>query len=211
MVSVKGGPGVTETHDISAIEARLQAFERRAAQQPGRAAAVAISLLQVADGVWSFPLTVRSSGLRVHAGQYALPGGRISPGETALDAAARETAEEVGLPESLWHRHYLLDDYVTRSGHVITPVVLVGDAPAPELRPNPAEVRDAFYVAMGELGAVEQRAAYDDSGDRAFALHVAGDLVFAPTGGILLQFRDAALRGVTTRVQQVGEPVFAWS
>jgi len=197
--------------DLPSIEARLRAFSRRSAQVTGRAAAVAIALARSSSGEWCFPLTLRSSRLRVHAGQYALPGGRMSAGESALQAAVRETSEEVGLGERQWQSHYLLDDYVTRSGHIITPVVLVTDQTAARLRPNPAEVHQAFYVPLSGLGAVEPRAAYDDSACVAFALHVGPRLIFAPTGAILLQFRDLVLEGKTTRVQGVGEPVFAWS
>lgn len=123
----------------------------------------------------------------------------------------RETEEELGLAAESWQRHYLLDDYLTRSGHVITPVVLLTDRPAAQLQPDPGEVADAFYVRLGELGAVEPRAAYDDSANRAFAIHVGPLVIFAPTGALLLQFRDLAIAGKTTRVQDVGEPVFAWA
>lgn len=198
------------TLDLEVIERALQKFQRLPAKRAGRAAAVAIALTRTSDGAWCFPLTVRASGLRSHPGQFALPGGHVSAGESAREAAARETEEEVGLTAGTWRRHYLLDDYVTRSGSVITPVVLLGDAPTSALQPNPTEVAQAFYVPLDALGAVEPSAPYDDI-NRAFALHVGAHLVFAPTGAILLQVRDLVLEGRTTRVQDVGEPIFAWS
>jgi 8-oxo-dGTP pyrophosphatase MutT (NUDIX family) len=197
-------------YDLHAIERRLQTFQRLPASRAGRAAAVAIALCRDSDGAWCFPLTVRASGLRAHPGQYALPGGHIASGESAWETASRETEEEVGLAAGQWRRHHLLDDYITRSGSLITPVVLVSDTPLAGLQPNPTEVASAFYVRMDALGAVEPLAAYDDT-NRAFAIHVAGHLVFAPTGAILLQFWDLVREGRTTRVQDVGEPMFAWA
>lgn len=55
-----------------------------------------------------------------HAGQWALPGGKLDEGETAVDAALRELQEELGLQLTPDHVLGLLDDYTTRSGFVMT-------------------------------------------------------------------------------------------
>lgn len=76
----------------------------------------------------AFILTIRTAKLKNHAGQRAFPGGRIDPGESPERAALRELQEEVGIalpPENILGR---LDDYATRSGFVITPVVVWGVA-----------------------------------------------------------------------------------
>jgi len=52
----------------------------------------------VAGGA-SFVLCRRSAGLNRHASQWALPGGRLDHGETPIDAALRETDEEVEVPD----------------------------------------------------------------------------------------------------------------
>lgn len=127
---------------------RLGAFERRPAPLDGRrAAAVAVTLVPDAEGQPCWVLTRRASRLNRHAGQWALPGGRLDPGERAEAAALRELEEEVGLalPDSAVLG--LLDDYPTRSGYVITPVVVWGGE-APELRPDPREVAEVHRIPL---------------------------------------------------------------
>src|SRR5215211_2007883 len=111
------------------IAARCAGFARLPAKQPSLAlkrAAVAITLVEASDGPGgtALLLTLRAAGLRAHRGQWALPGGRCDEGETLVAAALRELHEELG-PE-LGEEHVLgvLDDYPTRSGYLITPVVV---------------------------------------------------------------------------------------
>src|SRR5258706_197476 len=97
-------------------------------------------------------LTGRAEHLRTHAGQWALPGGRIEAGEAPEHAALRELAEEVDLvldPSSAILGR--LDDYVTRSGFMITPVVVWAGA-ARGLRPNPSEVQSIHRIPIEEFG-----------------------------------------------------------
>src|SRR5437762_11274407 len=122
------------------VRARLAAFPRLEASASGLVpAAVAVALLPNRNGVPCFLLTRRAAGLRRHAGQWALPGGRLDTGETAIDAALRELAEEVGLGCGADTVLGTLDDYATRSGFVITPVVVSGGAGA-ALVPDPEQV-----------------------------------------------------------------------
>ena len=89
-------------------------------------AAVAIALVEAdeADGGTALLLTRRAAGLRTHRGQWALPGGRCDEGETPVAAALRELHEELGLGLGPGDVLGLLDDYPTRSGYLITPVVV---------------------------------------------------------------------------------------
>ena len=98
-------------------------------------------------------LTRRAAGLRAHRGQWALPGGRCDAGETPVEAALRELHEELGLalgPDAVLG---LLDDYPTRSGYLITPVVVWAGAGA-AMSPNPQEV-----ASVHRIGARHHRAA----------------------------------------------------
>jgi 8-oxo-dGTP pyrophosphatase MutT (NUDIX family) len=165
----------------------------------------------VAGGA-SFVLCRRSAGLNRHASQWALPGGRLDPGEGSVDAALRETAEEVGVHLDDGAVLGLLDDYATRSGYVITPVVLWG-GPAVELEPDPAEVLAVYRVGLHELTRPDSpRFVTIPESDRPVVqVPLGGDLIHAPTGAVLVQFRWVALDGrVDARVADFEQPVFAW-
>ncbi|HEY7540458.1 MAG TPA: CoA pyrophosphatase, partial [Methylomirabilota bacterium] len=120
------------------VRTNLAGFTRQAIAPDGRRpAAVAVVLLPDDDGRACFLLTRRTATLRAHARQWALPGGRIDAGETIEGAALRELREEVGLALEPSAVLGLLDDYGTRSGFIITPVVAWGGEHV-ELVPNPA-------------------------------------------------------------------------
>lgn len=194
------------------VQRNLQSFDRRELGTSGlRRAAVAIVLVAGVDGAPAFLLTRRASGLADHPGQFALPGGRIEPGETAAEAACRETAEEVGVafgPEALLGP---LDDYQTRSGFVLTPFVAWGGA-APDLRANPEEVAVVYRVPLTDLDqeSIPVLRTIPESDRPVLSLPLCGTQVHAPTAAVIYQFREVALRGGTTRVDGFEEPVWAW-
>ena len=167
-------------------------------------------MVGVAGGA-AFLLCRRPSSMRRHPGQWALPGGRLAASETPLDAALRELDEELGLrlgPETVvgW-----LDDYATRSGFVITPVVLWCDGD-PRLTPDPGEVHAAYRIGLKALLDGEPRFIRIPESERpVLQLPLGNDLIHAPTGALLYQFREVALRGeIGQRVDHLEEPVFAW-
>jgi 8-oxo-dGTP pyrophosphatase MutT (NUDIX family) len=183
----------------------LRRFERVALPLDGRrAAAVAIAVSD--DG---FLLTRRAPRVRAHAGQFALPGGRLDPGEDAVDAAVRELREEVGASAARADVLGLLDDYPTRSGYVITPVVLwVSDGR--RLQANPDEVAELYQIPLSSLDVTPRFVTIPESDRPVIQLPLVGHLVHAPTAAVLYQFREVALHGRTTRVAHLEQPVFAW-
>ena len=190
----------------------LRRFGAAAAPPAGATpAAVAIAVLAGPDGRPCFLLTRRSAGLRKHPGQFALPGGQVAAGEPAPDAARRELAEEVGVTSSASDVLGVLDDYVTRSGFVITPVVLWLADRAHEIVPQPAEVAQVYLVPVADLGAEPVFAAVPDPAAPLIRVPLLGGFVHAPTGAILYQFAELVLRGRTTRVAHFAQPRFAWS
>jgi 8-oxo-dGTP pyrophosphatase MutT (NUDIX family) len=105
--------------------------------------AAALLLVYPSDGGISVPLTVRSSGLRRHAGQISLPGGATDPGETLEQAALREAQEEIGVdPVAVRVLGELTPVHVLVSGFTLHPIVGVSDE------------RPAFRLAHGEVDEV---------------------------------------------------------
>lgn len=157
-------------------------------------------------------LTRRSARLRSHAGQWALPGGRLDGAETPLAAALRELQEEVGLDLGEDDLLGVLDDYATRSGFVITPFVFWGGENADVLA-CPDEVRSVHRIAFSELCRSDSPrfVSIPESERPVVQIPVGGDLIHAPTGAILLQFRRVAIEGTLERVADYEQPVFAWA
>jgi 8-oxo-dGTP pyrophosphatase MutT (NUDIX family) len=176
-----------------------------------RHAAVAVVLLPDAEGRPCFVLTRRAGGLRRHAGQWALPGGRLDPGESPEDAALRECTEEVGLALTSSALLGRLDDYATRSGFVITPVV-AWSAESKALTPDPKEVAAIHLVALAELErpGVPHLRRIPESERPVISIPLVGTHIHAPTAAILFQLREVGVWGRATRVAHYEQPVFAW-
>jgi 8-oxo-dGTP pyrophosphatase MutT (NUDIX family) len=196
-----GDPLAAGDIDMSVVPGDLDAAERR--RLDGR-------MVGVAGGA-AFLLCRRASRLRRHAGQWALPGGRIDEGETPLDAALRELDEELGLRLGADSVVGWLDDYPTRSGYVITPVVLWGGAD-PHLAPAPDEVLAVYRIGLHALRDGEPRFVSIPESDRpVLQLPLGNDLIHAPTAAVLFQLRQVGLLGRSgERVDHLEQPVFAW-
>jgi 8-oxo-dGTP pyrophosphatase MutT (NUDIX family) len=197
------------------IAARCAAFARLPAAEPALAlkhAAVAIALVAAGDesGGTALLLTRRAASLRTHRSQWALPGGRCEADETPIEGALRELHEELGLAIQSDDVLGVLDDYPTRSGYLITPVVVWAGS-SETLAPNPEEVASVHRIA---LDAIEQADAFDfttipQSTRRVIRFHHDGLMIHAPTAALIYQFREV-LAGRDTRVAELEQPVFAW-
>lgn len=197
------------------IEARVAAFTRledtTTSAQPLKRAAVALVLAQADDAVATgLLLTLRASSLRAHSNQWALPGGRCDPGETPTQTALRELDEEIGLRLGTGDVIGVLDDYPTRSGYLITPVVMWAED-SRQLRPNPDEVASVHRIALTELLRLQ---AFDfisipESERRVIRYSHFGHMIHAPTAALVYQFSEL-LAGRVTRVAELEQPVFAW-
>lgn len=193
---------------------RLQRFEVRRRPDAGslKHAAVAVVVAQAEDSSDAvFLITRRTPRLRAHGGQWALPGGRVDAGETIEQTALRELHEELGVLAGADDILGTLDDYPTRSGYLIAPVVvwLPGKT---QVTPNPGEVAAAYRIPCAELfreGSPEI-VAIEESDRPIIRLPLPVATVNAPTAAVLYQFREVALAGRDTRVDHFEQPVFAW-
>ncbi|MCV7227938.1 NUDIX hydrolase [Mycolicibacterium komossense] len=167
-------------------------------------------MVDVSGGA-AFLLCRRASRLRSHSAQWALPGGRLDAGETEIDAALRESQEELGIELAESSVLGLLDDYPTRSGYVITPVVIWGGGRL-DLQPAPDEVVAAYRVGLHQLQRDDSPRfiTIPESSRPVVQIPLGNDLIHAPTGAVLLQFRWWCLEGRHDRVDELEQPVFAW-
>lgn len=207
------------------VRERLAAFAvRRLAVGTQRAAAVAIALVEEGGGAelagvpapprWSgraaLLLTRRAAALSSHGGQWALPGGRIDGGESAEAAALRELQEEVGLTLTPDDVLGTLDDYASRSGYVITPVVVWAGAAA-VLQANPDEVASVHRIPVPEFLRPDAPLLdpSEDPGREILRMPVGDTWIAAPTAALLYQFCEVCIRGRATRVAHYDQPLFA--
>ena len=208
------------------IRSNLQQFVNRTHNKEGyRKAAVAITLVDIQEApvIYDIPydaswadhaaiiLTKRSSTLKKHASQWALPGGRIDKGESPEQTALRELHEEVGLqlgPERIIGR---LDDYSTRSGFTIKPVVVWG-GPGTTLTANPEEVSSIHRIPLSEF--MRRDAPILDPMPHGrhpvLRMPVGNSSIAAPTAAMIYQFREVAIWGKEIRVDHFEQPYFAW-
>jgi len=179
-----------------------------------RRAAVALVVVnsEVEMGA-SVLITLRPRTIKRHSNQFALPGGRLDEGETIVEAALRELDEEVGLKLSEADVIGRLDDYPTRSGFCISPVVMWGGDPI-DIHPDPNEVAEVFRIPLSELNSPEipilNLAPGAEHPVLSAMIPTVGGRMYAPTAAILYQFREVAIRGEQTRVAHFDQPAFAW-
>jgi 8-oxo-dGTP pyrophosphatase MutT (NUDIX family) len=161
------------------------------------------------DGSAWLVLTRRAQHLRAHKGEVAFPGGRQDDNETLMEAALRETREEIGLDTELIEIVGELDHLATVSSNSSI-VPYVGVLPGRPLRftPNPDEVETVITVSIDELlqddvfhsELWEWQQATGLAGERpVHFFHLYGDTVWGATARILVN-----LLSIVTGVEHPG-------
>lgn len=192
------------------IGANLAEFERIPVVRPDlKQASVAVCVMPPSAGE-TLLITRRARGLRSHAGQWALPGGRRDPGETLEATALRELREETGLRLDAGAVLGLLDDYVTRSGYVITPVVVWGGAVHGRLSGAASEVTQIYQISLADLDVEPELLTVPETEAPVIRLPLLDRFVHAPTAAIIYQFCQVGLHGKPQRVAHFEAPVFLW-
>ena len=217
---------VCNHHLLNHIRTNLERFDPWSGRDTDNAkAAVAVTIVDTRhhpdiDGI-SFStatadhaavvLTRRTATLRNHPGQWALPGGRMEAGERLQETVLRELEEEVGLrlgEERILGR---LDDYSTRSGFTITPLVVWGGSDV-TMAANPDEVASIHRIPLAEFlrddAPVFQT--IPESEHPVLFMPVGSSCIAAPTAAVIYQFREVALLGRESRVAHYEQPYFAW-
>ncbi len=217
---------ICNDHLLRHIRVNLKRFTPRALDNAGRKkAAVAITVVDIQNGsdrcdmgfceAWpghaAIILTKRALKLRNHAGQWALPGGRMEAGESPEETALRELEEEVGLKLGADQIIGRLDDYSTRSGFTIKPVVAWG-GPCRTLTANPQEVASIHRIPLAEFMRRDAPILRDipESDHPVLLMPVGNHWIASPTAALIYQFREVAMLGRHQRVAHYEQPYFAW-
>jgi 8-oxo-dGTP pyrophosphatase MutT (NUDIX family) len=198
------------------IAANLSSFQRTALPAAGlKPASVAVCVVSLPEqpeqpDTCGLLITRRAPTLRHHAGQWALPGGRRDAGESAQDAALRELLEETGVQVAPDDVLGVLDDYATRSGYLITPVVVWGGPVSPRMRGPVSEVAQIHVIPVRDFDVPPRLLRIPESPAPVIQLPILDRWLHAPTAAIVYQFCQAGLHGRTVPVAHFEQPVFAW-
>ncbi|MCA9835536.1 MAG: CoA pyrophosphatase [Trueperaceae bacterium] len=183
---------VTSPFNYQELKANLETRQRETMTiDEFRPAAVLVPLLKKESG-YELLFTVRSSQLRSHAGQISFPGGRLDEGETIIDAACRETFEEIGISIDRQHILGFLDDHPSPARYIVTPVLALVSWPQP-LCVNHCEVDEVFTVPLETLLQLEPRAEDRELRNYKRKLHYydyQGYSIWGLTGNVVKNFLD---------------------
>ena len=135
----------------------------------------------------------------------------MEAGESPEDTVLRELEEEVGLTLDIDSIIGRLDDYSTRSGFIIKPVVIWGGTEI-KLKANPDEVASIHRIPLTELMRDDAPMFQEipESEHPVLFMPIGNSSIAAPTAAVMYQFREVALLGNNIRVAHYEQPHFAW-
>jgi 8-oxo-dGTP pyrophosphatase MutT (NUDIX family) len=178
---------------LANVEGPISPALQAAIDRPVRAASVLLTLVERSAGL-TVLFTERAAHLKDHAGQISFPGGRIGAGESAVDAALRETHEEIGLVPKDVEVLGFLDEFLTGTGFLIKPVVGYVAAGEFVATPDPTEVASVFEVPLEFIvQPASVAASYRErlgTRFRTYELHHSGHRIWGATAAILVNFMD---------------------
>ncbi len=174
---------------------RPSAEHARSQQPPAKESAVLFPLFK-RSGEWHTVFIRRPSGPGVHSDQLSFPGGRLETGEVHVDAALRETREEVGVPESQWQLLGELSTlYIPPSHFVVQPFVAVS-LTEPVFHPNPSEVDQLIEFpieAFLQSGIIKRKPIFVKTFNRTFEsgyFDIEGHVLWGATAIMVQEFRS---------------------
>ena len=166
--------------------------------RPRRPAAVLVPIVERPEGP-TVLLTRRADHLHEHPGQVSFPGGRLDDTDRGpIDAALRETAEEIGLGREFVDLAGLLDGYETVTGYGVTPVVGF-IRPGFALTLDTFEVAEAFEVPLAFFLEEASRQVHSRVRDARrryyYAFEYENRYVWGATAGMLVNLQRRIARG----------------
>lgn len=169
--------------------------EARSMAPPAKESAVLFPLY-LRNGHWHTAFMQRSAGQGVHSGQLSFPGGKLEQNEVHLDAALRETHEEVGIEPHHWNVVGTLSAlYIPPSHFVVQPFLAVGPE-NPDFKLNTDEAVAIIECPISYLlqpGIIGRKGIFVSKYNRTFDsgyFDIQGQTLWGATAIMVQEFRS---------------------
>lgn len=183
-----------EENFIYQLRQILSSRERRVIEHPPFSHAAVLVPLYQKEGHCHLLFTKRSDQVKYHKGEISFPGGMVDEEDQALiHTALREAYEEIGLKEEDVQILGLLDDIVTVTEFIVTPIVGLFPYPYP-FRVSEVEIAELIEVPLSFLLSPENFAEHEITRmgrkDLVYAYQYGKHTIWGATARILKQFLD---------------------
>jgi len=172
----------------------LTSRQRKVVEHPPFShAAVLVPLFQK-DGDCHLLFTKRSEEVKYHKGEISFPGGVVDEEDRELiHTALREAFEEIGLKESDVQIIGVLDDIVTITEFIVTPIVGLFPYPYP-FKVSEVEIAELIEVPLASLlnedSFSEREIFRGGQNEIVYAYQYGKHIIWGATARILKQFLD---------------------